>query len=635
MNRINSTIKLQSIIFFKILFLILLLLFNSAVGAGAETTVAGTHAMENGQVCTDCHKFDEVNKNSNPDSLPVANKPENSNLKTSGNEFIQSDIQGGGQDCVFCHDITGNGAPPDKRIDTLAVKQGVHKNLGNSTINTTALSDMIDKACWACHGNGTEPALHPDNYKTPYGCADCHNSTYNLTKTNLSVIPDLITKKIYEHIPPPHYQEIDSTLNSSNATCTGCHNKSMVSYTDPGFSTVSNVSHYASITNLTGPTINCGLCHKSPANAYWANVVRHPARSQNDSFCANCHNTTLAVDLHSQQLVKPMSIHFGFDWNNKDYLNGLDPNEACIACHSLFGNVYSRCEDCHLENGRGPVNISGEIRSDYNNTVPRVYAHTNFSASVNVPNQSGFYPGSTRPSSCFSGDSSGSTCHGNPYGTRDQNGGYFASFTASYLTGSPYHFTGTIDWLPDTTNCLFCHKQPDTSIRNAWGNATQITGGTHNWYMGDDNSRCWKCHVTTGVVPDDFHSDTLRGAGGDDCVGCHVPNDVNDSKFGRHANINTTDGSGVVSNFDCWTCHYQKDMDRSHVYLCDSCHINSSGIVNISNTSLIMSDFMHGSMNTCRACHAPSGGSHPGYHQKGTVGPLGVVENILRKVLNS
>lgn len=514
MNRINSTIILQSIGFFKILFLILVL--NSTVGAAAGTAFAGIHSIENGQVCTDCHNFDEVNKNSTPYVPPAAGKPENSNLKISGNTIntvIQSGSQGGGPDCVFCHDINGNGAPLDKRIDASAIKQGVHRSLNNGVINTTILSDTIDKACWACHGNGTEPGQHPDNYKTPYVCADCHNSTYGLDFTAPSEISNLTTRKVYEHIPPPYYQEIDSILNSSNATCTGCHNMSMINYTDSGFSIASNVSHYASRTNLISPTIKCNLCHKNPVNAsaYWANLTRHPAKSPNDSFCANCHNTTLAVDLHSQPLVKPSSIHFAFDWDNNDYLNGSDLNEACIACHSFFPNEYKRCEDCHLDNGGGPVNISGQIRSDYNDTIPRVYAHTNFSAAINVPNQSVFYPNSTRPSSCFSGNSSGSTCHGNPYGNRDQNGGFYAYNTFSFSNGTPYHFTSTIDRLPNTTNCLFCHKQNDSTIRKAWGNATQITGGTHNWYMGDDISKCWNCHDSTGTAPKDFHSDTMRG----------------------------------------------------------------------------------------------------------------------------
>jgi hypothetical protein len=61
MNRINRIIKSQSIVFFKILFLLLL---NSAVSADVGMTFAGTHILENGQVCTDCHNFDEGDKNS-------------------------------------------------------------------------------------------------------------------------------------------------------------------------------------------------------------------------------------------------------------------------------------------------------------------------------------------------------------------------------------------------------------------------------------------------------------------------------------------------------------------------------------------------------------------------------------------
>jgi nitrate/TMAO reductase-like tetraheme cytochrome c subunit len=137
-------------------------------------------------------------------------------------------------------------------------------------------------------------------------------------------------------------------------------------------------------------------------------------------------------------------------------------------------------------------------------------------------------------------------------------------------------------------------------------------------------SQCLECHG-------DPHQ--VTSAGGTDCIACHSPKDVNTSKFARHADINTSDGGWNATNFDCWTCHYQKDMNKNNVYLCGDCHSNTSGIVNISNTSLIMSDFMHGSMTTCKTCHAPTGGSHPGYHQNGTVGPLGLVEKILRKMI--
>lgn len=139
--------------------------------------------------------------------------------------------------------------------------------------------------------------------------------------------------------------------------------------------------------------------------------------------------------------------------------------------------------------------------------------------------------------------------------------------------------------------------------------------------------QCLNCHG-------DPHK--VTSAGGTDCVACHSPGDVNISLFGRHAIINDSNGGGNVTNDDCWTCHYQKDMNRSNVYLCESCHINNTGIVNVTNTSLIKNDFMHG-MTTCKACHAPAttgDPTAPAYHLNGTVGPLGLVESILlRKII--
>ena len=138
--------------------------------------------------------------------------------------------------------------------------------------------------------------------------------------TNSSIIPNITTRKVFEHIQPPYFEQISSTINNSNANCEGCHDKSKVIYSDSGFSLAANVSHYASRTELVNPTINCSLCHKNSPNAsaYWANTIRHPAKSQDDSFCDNCHNTQLRLDLHSQPLVKPNNIHIGFDWQNDD-----------------------------------------------------------------------------------------------------------------------------------------------------------------------------------------------------------------------------------------------------------------------------------------------------------------------------
>lgn len=604
-------------------------LISISTGSAEEPVPSGNHPDVK-DLCIDCHNIDLTDPEQAQGALknePNAQVPDNSNMKKGSEVFSSLDTNGA--DCVSCHDIGGTGT---RHIDASAIKQGVHANLNNGTANQTILSDLVDKACWACHGDGTEPSGHPSNYATPYSCENCHNRIYNLIFTNSSIIPGITTRKVYEHIQPPFFENIASTRRNSNANCQECHDKSKVTFSDSGLSIAANVSHYASRTGLISPTTNCNLCHMNPenANAYWANMTRHPAKSKEDSFCDNCHNTSTATTLHSQPIFKPSEIHIEFDWQNDDH-NETGPfgaNEGCMSCHDTHNNGYKICEDCHIETGSGPV-YNSFTRPDISDTLPRVYAHTNFSTEINVPNQSTVYPPSQSArtaSSCYAfNDVAGAgTCHGNSYRNLSASGGFYAfKRTSADGRSSPYHNTQTIDRLPDTTNCVFCHIQTDATILKAWGNATQITGDKHTWYNESNNSKCWSCHVSTGSKPVDFHSNTVRGVGSD-CISCHVPNDVNTSKFARHANINVSDGAGNVSNYDCWTCHYKQNMDRRDVYSCESCHLNSSGVVPV-DQSLVKSDFMHG-ITTCRSCHAPNG-----YHTKGTVGPLGIVENIMKK----
>ena len=98
-------------------------------------------------------------------------------------EFLHNvGVGAGGPDCALCHDV--NGIAP-RRINFSAFREGVHASLNSFAVNSTPLSNVVDKACWACHGNGNEPAGgHPSNYKTPKDCNDndCHSlsqSSYN------------------------------------------------------------------------------------------------------------------------------------------------------------------------------------------------------------------------------------------------------------------------------------------------------------------------------------------------------------------------------------------------------------------------------------------------------------------------
>ncbi|MBE0428184.1 MAG: hypothetical protein IBX72_16310 [Nitrospirae bacterium] len=44
----------------------------------------------------------------------------------------------------------------------------------------------INKACWACHGNGSKLQGHPEEYKSPRLCALCHSfgNAYNATRVS-------------------------------------------------------------------------------------------------------------------------------------------------------------------------------------------------------------------------------------------------------------------------------------------------------------------------------------------------------------------------------------------------------------------------------------------------------------------
>jgi hypothetical protein len=227
--------------------------------------------------------------------------------------------------------------------------------------------------------------------------------------------------------------------------------------------------------------------------------------------------------------------------------------------------------------------------------TPRVFAHTNFSTKINVPNQSNVITpsqGATTFSSCYAFNITtlSGTCHAISIQSKNVGGGYFTlnNYTSPYDDGSAYHEAITIDRMPNTTNCVFCHNQTNTTIRFAWGNGTQITGGTHNWYTGNDNSKCWNCHVSTGKVPVDFHSDSMRGGGGEECIGCHRVDQgnysaINITTFGKHSNVNRTDGTNNLTNSDCLTCHYDFNYTlmmeigfNTPTMTCTDCHINGN-----------------------------------------------------------
>ncbi|MCX9025625.1 MAG: carboxypeptidase regulatory-like domain-containing protein, partial [Candidatus Methanoperedens sp.] len=530
----------------------------------------------------------------------VCNNCHNNNLVASATSLNFSHNvnigSGGGPDCISCHNINVNGSPDNKRINVTAMKSGVHGNLNRNATNSTSL-DPINKACWACHGDGLEPTGHPVNKSNPWACKDCHNATTAFTSSNATINNDITKKKIYNHIPGNYTTDnfkIASDFWNPSVNCTLCHTKSTV-YFNVTFTAVNplaaNVSHYANTSNLFTPTINCTLCHKSPANAteWYANITRHPAKTQALSFCANCHNNTNATTLHSQPLRIPMVIHGGFetgggfDWeNNSATLDGA----SCYACHgtgnpgTILANLQTvkLCENCHINVSSiftGPNRTTFySLRSDINDTLPYVYSHTNYSnitgTNVRVPSLGGT---ATYSTTCYSYNAvtGEGTCHAAPYFNRSNFGGYYAQYndaSGPVDKSDPPHWTVPIDRMPDTKNCLFCHNQSNETIRNGWGNAMQVNAG--NMFGASDNSSCYLCHTRTGTKPFDFHSSEVVTGGGPGCLDCH--NDSTPQNFtglhyidgtnfsiSVHSRINganaTVNGIDYGINASCWACH--------------------------------------------------------------------------------
>ncbi|MGP8322689.1 MAG: multiheme c-type cytochrome [Methanosarcinaceae archaeon] len=77
----------------------------------------------------------------------------------------------GGSDCVRCHDTSHRFGISS--VDAIQSRLGGHSGL-NANATGNVGTDDINKACWACHGEGDDPGQHPADYLYPRQCKDCH-----------------------------------------------------------------------------------------------------------------------------------------------------------------------------------------------------------------------------------------------------------------------------------------------------------------------------------------------------------------------------------------------------------------------------------------------------------------------------
>ncbi|MCK5659862.1 MAG: hypothetical protein KAH86_00780, partial [Methanosarcinales archaeon] len=304
-----------------------------------EHSVIDTVGWDGGsQGCVYCHKTDNATKFNSIDI-----RGSSSSAHSTGENCYVCHIRGtttlhdagvfnataGGPDCVYCH---ANSTSPSNDVNYSAMNTSMHANV-NSGANTTNVSDPLNAACWACHGNGSNPGnQHPNNSATsPYNNTylnplDCTSGNCHTSNNTLYSAP-----AVYEHIPGN--TSIFPTIGYGTlTTCVFCHNNSInTTYTEPAFgsfepavgdnSSDAIVAHYGLNTSLLTPTTDCNLCHRgSIANVTDYNVtessIRHPAKTNESTFCKNCHGQPTSSFHNDAMDYGQGDIHMSFDWEN-------------------------------------------------------------------------------------------------------------------------------------------------------------------------------------------------------------------------------------------------------------------------------------------------------------------------------
>ncbi|MBE8538906.1 multiheme c-type cytochrome [Geoglobus acetivorans] len=523
-----------------------------------------------------------------------------------------------GPDCASCHDL--NERPP-KRVDISAFSNSVHASL-NSNAGNTAPVNPLSKACWACHGDGNEPMDHPDSYKNPKSCEDCH-----LTGNYGAPV-------VSEH-----------TKNGLNVRvskdCWSCHGIDVMqnANSDSEGSEKAFASHYAKTpdfsANINGVTgTDCYSCHQNtstPFSSAMVNVNHTYMPDHGTKICWDCHGK----DMHSG-LQKPSissdycrSCHTGFEKHSGTvdcfvcHMDGSDTTYDStkaqihgIKFPSADGYSTSKslgCYACHT----GKLN---ESLSSWGVTAPKIpeFSHSNYPA--NGTRWGSYWNGPDSACTfCHTSDVHSTSVKGNVSLVKGSNS-YRADLASSYWC-SACHYSSYSGYRGDSLSPV----PPDIATYSTPSDG--IKWFDHSPYVSSDytDAKCLECHGSDVSKSNEFVHAVKEGVGGA-CISCHtdpyysdVP--VNVSSFGRHGNL---DGVTGVDDNDCRVCHYSPfEMLRSGwttgTYSCEDCHSSSvPDDVRIAN-------FRHGN-NSCLDCHAGGGMDNGKLYHSDYSTPFGAVK---------
>ncbi len=491
-------------------------------------------------------------------------------------------------DCISCH--SGNGVAPI-RIDVNLFKKGVHAGLNRNANYTSFLSDEINKACWACHGNGSgkEPVVHPTPYlgnNTPLTCIGCH------------AYSQFGAKQISSHYAGAEI--------STSATCWDCHSNTVANKTKK----LQATSHYSTRKDLLN-TSNCDVCHNNETNASLWGKAPQVMKHNSSNNCTLCHAGNKVTTFHDRGITiirncedchvnkeradkfNIPAIRTHYPGAPEDSANTLKNNDyTCHRCHnttnktlhtSLVVREYQNetmgyCFQCHSTQGKFPNRPKNEIRE---------LRHGRYGVGVKVI------------SGC-------EECHA-------VEG--VSKFHTPTLIGKGY-FTGTAKYNIECTACHEKHEerkyQPYPDIKCTDCHSEYGTAHFGNAQIGlvNKSGACKLCH---NKEADKFHNLThivanVTETAYEPCRLCHKDIEPLKGVYNKSVGIiqggymlNTSKNVSNESVITCTSCHNATGENRFHYDLYPLGTVQNPGWQNWSA----------GNITKCKDCHTYYGGEIP------------------------
>ena len=456
-----------------------------------------------------------------------------------------------GGNCTDCHLEGGTnvtaGLPV---ISENGFFNSFHKNI-TGDFNAANYSD-ISRVCWGCHNDYEQQLVDPTHYKIKPDCTDCHTDPGSWNSAYLSPPQTL------EHQP----DGID--IITPNASCTICHNRSLVEGMPPATyiknqTPMNFISHYgrkrSDMIEIDGSVTNCSYCHCNETNMF-ADTFENANNTNithGGGYSANCTDCHGSGRIHDAALCAPMMTPGDNSFCMNTACHGNDRKSWFIDNTAFLTGIHKilNCTDCHAPlpvDAAGSVGVGGTYNRSF--AVPDGVKRLNVTLS--------WVAGSLN----LTLDANGTTINSSTAATDqnvdyNENGGYIRYSITNPATGSwvacisnvnaRTSFDLRIEFIQKHPKTGECFVNPCTSCHvtdvsyNAPPVAEHITNGTASSADVWTNASCTACHVNDIILP--------HGLGG---AGVNTSNeDAMVAHYGAHLRFDTS---------DCISCHEDDDI---------------------------------------------------------------------------